>query len=414
MKTGRRVMTPGLWRWKDGEPASPAEIIHCAYVRWMLQDRRWQRMLWLRWFTVRCVMGGAFQSLATTWKLGRAIRRRTGKALWRQLAEQQAVLWQHGIRARWYYIFELFDDAQRARAGEFIHRFETKQALFLLLRRRFADYRSASAINKLQHFKQCRQFGIPTPAVLAIAREGRVMLQDGLHRLPDADLFVKLVHGKGGRGARRWLYRDGAFHSPEHGETLSTDALMRRLAGESEHAAIIVQPRLSTCRTLDDLSLGTLITVRVLSIRNEKGEVEITDAGLRMPRIRSPVDNVHAGGIAARVDIPTGRLSKATDLGVRPDSQWHAHHPATGATIEGRVLPFWRESLDLARRAHSEAFGDLLLVGWDIGLTDDGPILVESNVGPDVDGVQRRSRQPLGQSRFGAALAHLLTVPVGR
>jgi hypothetical protein len=133
-----------------------------------------------------------------------------------------------------------------------------------------------------------------------------------------------------------------------------------------------------------------------------------------MPRARSPVDNVHAGGIAARVDIPTGRLSKATDLGVRPDSQWHAHHPATGATIEGRVLPFWRETLDLARRAHSEAFGDLLMVGWDIGLTDDGPILVEGNIGPDVDGVQRRSRQPLGQTRLGAALAHLLTMPVGR
>jgi hypothetical protein len=107
------------------------------------------------------------------------------------------------------------------------------------------------------------------------------------------------------------------------------------------------------------------------------------------------------------VDLATGRLGPATDLGVRVDSAWHARHPATGAQIEGRLLPHWPEALALVQRAH-DLIGDRVAVGWDVAILEDGPCLIEGNGKPDVDLIQRPHRAGLGNSRFGALLAHHL------
>jgi hypothetical protein len=67
-------------------------------------------------------------------------------------------------------------------------------------------------------------------------------------------------------------------------------------------------------------------------------------------------------------------------------------------------LPFWRETLDLASRAHA-AFSDRVLIGWDVAILKDGPVLVEGNAGADVDIVERTHGEPLGDSRFGRLIA---------
>ena len=43
--------------------------------------------------------------------------------------------------------------------------------------------------------------------------------------------------------------------------------------------------------------------------------------------------------------------------------------------------------LDLCFRAH-RAFAGLRIIGWDVGITDDGPLLVEGNATPDLDLMQ--------------------------
>jgi hypothetical protein len=55
------------------------------------------------------------------------------------------------------------------------------------------------------------------------------------------------------------------------------------------------------------------------------------------------------------------------------------------------------------------AFRPRVLVGWDIGLSPSGPVLVEGNEQPGVDGLQRVHDTPLGPHRFGELLAfHLV------
>jgi hypothetical protein len=131
-------------------------------------------------------------------------------------------------------------------------------------------------------------------------------------------------------------------------------------------------------------------------------------AVLRMARAPGiVVDNFHAGGIAARVDLQTGEVGPATDLGTNRGTQWWETHPVTGARIRGRRVPMWDEVIDLVLRAHA-AFPDQIVIGWDVAILRYGPRLIEGNKSPDLDIIQRTGREPIGNSRFGVLLAYHL------
>ena len=123
------------------------------------------------------------------------------------------------------------------------------------------------------------------------------------------------------------------------------------------------------------LSPSGLNTVRVFT-QIHQGEIHFLGARFRIS-VNSPVDNMGAGNLAAPVDISTGRLSAP---GVYSDITKgdEAIHPVTGQVIEGQVLPFWEEVIDLARRAALHA-PENRSVGWDIAITEEGPELIEGN-----------------------------------
>jgi hypothetical protein len=186
---------------------------------------------------------------------------------------------------------------------------------------------------------------------------------------------------------------------------LTEQALTERLTRLSAERSYILQPRLANHPGLSDLNNGALATVRIVTVRDEVGGFEATDAVFRMAIGRNrTVDNFHAGGIAAGVDMTTGVLGPATDTGVDARVGWHATHPTTGARIKGRVLPCWQQVVDLAYRAHA-AFPSRVIVGWDIAILPDGPCVVEGNTRPDLDIHQRVSRAPLGDRRLSDLLA---------
>jgi Sugar-transfer associated ATP-grasp len=154
------------------------------------------------------------------------------------------------------------------------------------------------------------------------------------------------------------------------------------------------------------VSNGALATVRVLTCRNETGGFEATNAAFRMAIGRNNViDNFHAGGIASNVDLETGVIGSATDMGLKPDVGWRDVHPVSGAPIRGRQLPLWREVIDLACRAHA-AFPHRIIVGWDVAMLADGTVcIVEGNTKPDLDIHQRVEARPLGDRRIAYLLA---------
>jgi hypothetical protein len=174
---------------------------------------------------------------------------------------------------------------------------------------------------------------------------------------------------------------------------------------QSKQGDYLIQPRLMNHPDIVDLTPGALSTVRLLTILNEQGEPEAVNAAFRMAISRtSAVDNFHAGGIAAAVDLATGTLGAATGLGLGGDFRWHETHPLTGAQIRDRRLPHWHEAIALAIAAH-RLIAPRVLVGWDIGFLPEGPCLIEGNTGPDADIHQRTELRPVGNARYGELLA---------
>ena len=352
-------------------------------------------------------LGGWISAIKFTRKLGPGIRRRTGKSQPRQFAEQMRFMIRYQTAPKNYYLFELFDPSRGREAGFYLQRSETKAAAYKIMHRASGQRLS----DKLEFHDRCRALGLPVAPVLFATTGGKARAQlAAAPDLPRTDLFVKPRKGSGGRGAARWTFIPAGAAGEAHfirgdGLTRTPGELRQMIIDQSRKEDLLVQTTLVNDAALADINCGALATIRIVSCRNEVGAFEVTDAAFRMPRVRgSAVDNFHAGGIAAAVDIGSGRLGPATDLGLSPQSGWFDTHPVSGAPIVGRELPLWREACALAERAHAH-FDDFAVIGWDVAILAEGPCIIEANGAPDLDIIQRTQRRPLGQTRLGRLIA---------
>lgn len=394
---------PGLGRDRPGSAS--------GYLRRQWIRGAWRRSGWidrlsfvvaiLLWWPTT-ILHAAYLAI----RLGPSRRRESGKSPLRQFVEQLEVAAKWMVPPLWYYTFEFFDDERRAHAGDYIQRVQVKPFIYhWLVDRTDRKDPMFPFANKIYFSQLCERHGLKASTVIATVGPKHVNFTDrAMTALPPLDLFVKIKSGRGGRGAEKWSYVAGSYRD-NTGRSCTADQLVEQLKRKARFEKRIVQYCLVNHSALADLNLGALATARILTARDEHGEIEVTHAVFRMPqRPGAPVDNIHAGGIAAAVDLATGRLGRATDLGLRTTSRWHERHPETGAAILGRTLPHWQEALDLVRRAHA-LIGDRIAVGWDVAILEDGPCLVEGNGKPDVDLMQRPHRTGLGNSRFGELLA---------
>ena len=379
-----------------------AAVIRRAYARYYWSMERWQDpvevLIAILIFPIGILISAIYLSLRN----GRSISQTSGTSIPRQFIDQIWLACSRGILPPWYYVFALYFGKRRQVAESFLQRCETKSGVYILLKRQRSSW---SPLGDKQAFAHhCERWRLPTVPIFGVAYPDRI---EGLagSRLPSHDLFVKPIDRCGGRGAERWDYVDEEIFVRPDGLRLSSAALMQHLMLNSADVPRIIQPRLLTHPALADLANGALATVRVLTCLNEQEEPELMAALFRMAYGNNhTVDNLHAGGIGSRVELATGELSAATNLGMVANIGWLARHPTSGAAIEGRVIPRWPEVCALAKRAH-QAFSDRLFVGWDIAVLCDGPCLVEGNYGPDVDIMQRHCSIGLCNQRFGQLLA---------
>jgi hypothetical protein len=178
--------------------------------------------------------------------------------------------------------------------------------------------------------------------------------------------------------------------------------------GRTGRARIVVQPHIETHPDLAGVALGALPTVRIVTILDEAGVPEPVSATFRCPSDpAASVDNMKAGGLIVTVALDDGRLGIACKGYGGGD---YPLHPVTGEPIEGRLLPDWAAAKALVVKAHAAAFMEYVIIGWDVALTPDGPILIEANGKPGVLMPQRAARRGLADTRYGTLISHHLAL----
>jgi hypothetical protein len=334
----------------------------------------------------------------------------------RQVWDQFDVALRYSISPKKYYVFELFRPERLRNAGHYIARYEFKGGLHNLIESRIERPTRKFLNDKSAFFLRCQEYGIATVRTFLVAnKDGTVRRLSAFEGdLPACSLFLKPVGGRGGRGCGRWQWLGDQRYQSHDGMVLSASELLSKIKEKAATGAMMVQEAMLPHAELRDLSLNVLTSCRIMTVKNEQGGFEATHAVFKSStKPDAIVDNFHKGGIVSKVDIKTGELGRASDAGVGRPCHWLERHPLTGAQINGRRLPLWPETIDLICRAHA-AFPDRVTIGWDVAITDRGPVIIEGNVQSGCDMIQRTHELPAGIGRLAECYAYHVERAFGR
>ncbi len=225
--------------------------------------------------------------------------------------------------------------------------------------------------------------GFPTSKNLAICTRDSLTWLDDMRTVPlegllagnDFDGFCKKLAGILGRGAFRLQLKGGKLFIDSAEATL--EALRDRLGGQH-----LIQEQIEQHPTMSSLHPASVNTIRLVTF-NQGDRVQAFSAALRVGANGRSMDNWGAGGILVGLDLASGRLREEgifkSGYGGRV-----REHPQTGVAFASFEIPYFHDAISLAMKLHECLYG-IHSIGWDLAITEDGPLIIEGN--DDWDGV---------------------------
>ena len=156
----------------------------------------------------------------------------------------------------------------------------------------------------------------------------------------------------------------------------------RKLYDELRKKDVILEEHIRSCDEINEFHPHSLNTIRVVTFSNNERSIPF-GALLRIGAHGSFLDNTHAGGVFAPIDIETGRLSME---GIDTNGNRYEFHPDSGKRIKDFQIPHWDEVLKTCQEA-SLVMPGTFFAGWDICIRENGKVeIIEGNGTPDFDG----------------------------
>ena len=219
------------------------------------------------------------------------------------------------------------------------------------------------------------------PGISAI--DGQTALEAFLTVNAGTKLFGKptsLKQSLGAMATERFDAATGTVHL-SNGKTMSVAELWALIENNFKDGYLF-QERLASHPDIARLCGDKIATVRLLTIVQD-GEPEILATVWKIPVGDHVADNFwRAGNIVASLDLETGTVNEAIQgLGVKRKQIFA--HPDSNEAIAGFAMPDWQEAKALVLTA-SCLLQDTWMIGWDIAVTPDGPVIVEANETPSL------------------------------
>ncbi|NAS32247.1 hypothetical protein GTQ40_14780 [Flavobacteriaceae bacterium R38] len=121
----------------------------------------------------------------------------------------------------------------------------------------------------------------------------------------------------------------------------------------------------------------TVNSIRFNSYMDESGNSEIISAFMRFGRNGNVVDNGSSGGFYVPVDLKKGTLEHEGKQLMKFGGKVFYEHPDTKFNFSNFRIPFFNEACSLIYK--TAPLIPFKMLGWDIAITHEGPILIEVN-----------------------------------
>lgn len=142
--------------------------------------------------------------------------------------------------------------------------------------------------------------------------------------------------------------------------------------------AFLIEEVATQNKELSRLHSSSINTIRVATVVSDYGVANVLSAVIRIGTGNSVVDNFNNGGITAKVNEETGVIET---VAINSKGTLFEKHPDSKVTIKGFQIPNWDKIIALVLEA-SMVVKENRLVGWDVCLSEKGPILIEGNPFP--------------------------------
>lgn len=184
------------------------------------------------------------------------------------------------------------------------------------------------------------------------------------------DCIVKPCDGKLGKGIFKLYKKD------DHKD-------YQRLYDTCVKDRMLVEQCIESCEELKAFHPCSLNTIRVVTIAN-KENAEVFGSFFRMGRGDNVVDNAHAGGIFAQINIKNGMIESD---GIDTENNSYVCHPDSNLKLKGFKIPKWE--VIVATCCEAAKLSGNTITGWDVAINSLYQIeFVEANYGPDFDVMQ--------------------------
>ena len=142
---------------------------------------------------------------------------------------------------------------------------------------------------------------------------------------------------------------------------------------------LIVESLIKQTKQFNSFNKTSVNTVRFMTTLYPNGEAKVIATWMKFGRLGAFVDNAGSGGnIDACVDVKSGRICNVVEFNGFRNTKKIDVHPDSGLQLEGIVIDNW-EDIKTKVISFQKAFPFVKAAGWDIAMTDEGPIVIEVN-----------------------------------
>lgn len=264
-------------------------------------------------------------------------------------------------RSKWkYYYGSTYEPFQRAKLRKFV---QPKEYEVL-----YEDKWVCQLLCDCNEIRAPQSLGIFGPGHLSFQDLRQIVLKH-----PNKKQFIaKPINGKGGHSIKiinveeeRVLVKHDFGQNQELDvKTFNEPHIVQEFVGQ--------HPDLSAyCHSVN--------TTRLVTLLAPDGEVLIVGSYVRFSNGDAMVDNLSQGGLAVSVDRVEGTLA---EFAYDRKGNSYATHPKSGLEFKNFRVPFWEQVISLGKNTQRK-LGFSRLLGMDIAVTPQGPLIIEINFGYD-------------------------------